>query len=101
MLVNTRTIKNMDTVLSTGQMVESTSENGAKESNTEKELILKKERKDSVSGKWARESNGLKIPMEANKNDLNLIQIGHSIEVKYLKKITLKYELLNFIIFFN
>ena len=57
-------IKNMDTVHLTGQMAGSTLVSGAKENNTVKELILKKERRDSVSGKWVRESNGLRTMME-------------------------------------
>ena len=44
-LDNIKMIKSMVMVHSTGQMAESILESGAKESNTGKELILKKERK--------------------------------------------------------
>jgi len=69
-LVSIRMIKSMVMVHSIGQMAGNISVNGAKESSTEKELILRKERRDLVSGKWVRESNGLKTLMELLKNDL-------------------------------
>ena len=45
----------MVTELSNGQMVVSTSVNGAKESNTDKVFTSKKERREKASGRWAKE----------------------------------------------
>jgi hypothetical protein len=48
-------IKNMVKELLNGQMEENILVNGAKENNTVKEFTSKKEKRDSVFGKWVRE----------------------------------------------
>lgn len=48
-------IKNTVKELLNGQMEENILGNGAKENNTVKEFTSKKERRDSVFGKWVRE----------------------------------------------
>jgi carbamoylphosphate synthase small subunit len=63
-----KTIKKMGSEHSSGLMVESTSVNGAKESNTAKESTLKKESVAMVSGKWERESSGSKTERQTNEN---------------------------------
>jgi len=45
-------------------MAENILVNGAKENNMVKELILKMGKREMVSGKWERESSGLKPQME-------------------------------------
>ena len=57
---NIRMIRNTAKAPSSGQMAGNISESGAKESNTAKVLTSKKERRDTVSGRWARESSGSK-----------------------------------------
>ena len=64
MLVSTRMIKNMVKERLSGQMAESTLDNGIKESNTAKAPTLRKERRDKASGKWAKELNGSKARNE-------------------------------------
>lgn len=54
-------IKNTVKELLNGQMEENILGNGAKENNTVKEFTSKKERRDSVFGKWVREQSGSKI----------------------------------------
>ena len=58
MSVSIRMIKNMEMVLLNGQMVVSTLENGIRASNMERELILKKVRRDKAFGKWEKELSG-------------------------------------------
>lgn len=58
MSVSIRMIKNMEMVLLNGQMVVSTLENGIRASNMERELILKKARRDKAFGKWEKELSG-------------------------------------------
>ena len=66
-LVPTKTTKSMVTEPLSGQTVESTSENGLKANNTEREFTSRKERRDRASGRWEKELNGLRT------NDLFLI----------------------------
>lgn len=54
-------IKSMVKELLNGQMEENILVNGAKENNTVKEFTSKKEKRDSVFGKWVREQSGSKI----------------------------------------
>lgn len=54
------TTKNMEQALSLGLMAAVTKASGTKGNNMGKEFTLKKERNDTVSGKWANVSNGLK-----------------------------------------
>ena len=70
----TKMIRSMDMALLSGQMVASTSVTGVKASSTAKVSTSKKERRDRVSGKWARELNGLRMqprqPKEPNLDQL-------------------------------
>jgi len=64
MSVNIRMTRNTVTVHLIGRMAENILVNGAKENNMVKELILKMGKREMVSGKWERESSGLKPQME-------------------------------------
>lgn len=55
MLGNIKMIKNMELEHLNGLMVESILVNGIRVNNTEKALILRKEKKGKVSGKWVKE----------------------------------------------
>ena len=76
-LDNIKMIKNMVTEHSIGQTVESILVNGAKASSTVKELISKRERRDLVSGKWEKESNGLR--KDKLINDINNSKIQSTV----------------------
>ena len=65
----TRMIKSTAMVPSSGLMVESTSVTGAKVSNTAKVSTSKRAKRDKVSGRWARELNGSRIPQALQTND--------------------------------
>jgi uncharacterized oligopeptide transporter (OPT) family protein len=65
----TRMIRSTAMVHSSGQMVESTSVTGAKVSNTAKVSTSKRARRDKVSGRWARELNGSRMPAALQIND--------------------------------
>jgi len=60
MLVAMRMIKSMDMVHSSGPMAVSILVSGAKANNTAKAYTSKKVKKGRVSGKWAKELNGLR-----------------------------------------
>lgn len=60
----TRMIRSMVMAPLSGQMAESTSVSGVKVNNTVKESTSKRAKRDKVSGRWARESSGLKISQE-------------------------------------
>jgi len=60
----------MVTAPSSGQMAESTSESGLKESSMEKEFTLRMARKDKASGTWEKDLNGLKPHKKKFKPEL-------------------------------
>ena len=62
MRVTIRMIKSTDMEPSSGQMVGSISVTGAKVNNTERVCTSKRARRDKVSGRWARELSGSKMP---------------------------------------
>jgi hypothetical protein len=69
MLECTKTIKSTDKELSNGQMVASTSVNGAKENNMEKVFTSKKAKRDKEFGTWAKERSGSVTPREQQTSD--------------------------------
>jgi hypothetical protein len=77
---NIRMIRNTDKVPLSGQMAGNISESGAKESNTAKELTSKKERRDTVSGRWARESSGSKTHNPEKRYAFNIMCIIHYLD---------------------
>jgi hypothetical protein len=71
MKVTTRMIRSTDMEPSNGLMAESTSVTGAKVSNTEKVSTSKRAKRDKVSGRWARELSGSRMPAALQINDLS------------------------------
>ena len=62
----TKMIRNMVTVPSSGQMAENISVNGAKANSMVKVFTSKRAKRDKVSGKWAKELNGSRLPRPTN-----------------------------------
>lgn len=73
--VSIKTIKNTDKEPSRGLMVDATRANGTKASSMVREFISKKARREMESGKWVKESSGLKMalskPKISKKIDMN------------------------------
>ena len=63
----TKMIKNMVTVRSSGRMAENISVNGAKANSMVKVFTSKRAKRDKVSGKWAKELNGSRLPRPTNE----------------------------------
>jgi hypothetical protein len=62
-----KTIKNTDKEPSPGLMVDATRANGTKASSMVREFISKKARREMESGKWVKESSGLKMALSKHK----------------------------------
>ena len=73
--VSIKTIKNTDKEPSRGLMVDATRANGTKASSMVREFISKKARREMESGKWVKESSGLKMALSklkiSKKIDMN------------------------------